>query len=209
MKELILGFFGLLLWILIVIEWIPWLLWFLPVATLLLYFVIKRPPWSFRRFFLSFCSAGVVTGMWALLLLNIIGPNLPPRLQQLLVIHIDPNSQPRQLGPYLLGGMTGAEFLGYIALVSVGGFSFLLIYIVLHVSSRVSDSRSKRVWALRLLTVAAISSSTLLVYFVAPGYWVLFAFISYLSGIGFIINGDDPLDEMEDWQDGKKRDLSA
>lgn len=115
----------LLLWVLIGVLWLPWLIWFLPLAAALAYFACVRPGWSERRFLLYICTAGVGTGVWALLLLNGIGPNLPPTFQHLLIMHIDPKDEALRVGPYIIGGMSGGEFLGYIALVSIGSLTIM------------------------------------------------------------------------------------
>ena len=185
---------ALVLWILIGTLWLPWLIWFLPVAVMLAYFAGVRPNWSEGRFLLSICTAGVGTGVWALLLLNIVGPNLPPALQHLLVMHIDPTGEPVRFGRYLVGGMSSGEFLGYIALISIGSFTVLEVIGVQWLCAR-AQTRQRRIWLFRFAVMAVVGSSVILVYALFRPWWVLFAFVSYLAAIGFLTSEDDPLDE--------------
>ena len=184
---------ALLLWVLIGVLWLPWLIWFLPVAAALAYFAGVRPGWSEGRFLLYVCTAGVGTGLWALLLLNGIGPNLPPALQHLLVMHIDPRDEPLQLGRYLIGGMSGGEFLDYIALVSIGSLTILEVLGVQWLCAKVG-TRQRRIWFFRFAVVAVVGGSVVLAYTFFHPWWVLFGFLSYLAGIGFLMSEEDPLD---------------
>jgi hypothetical protein len=188
------GVGALVLWILIGTLWLPWLIWFLPVAVMLAYFAGVRPNWPEGRFLLSICTAGVGTGVWALLLLNVVGPNLPPALQHLLVMHIDPTGEPVRFGRYLVGGMSSGEFLGYIALMSIGSFTVLEVLGVQWLCAR-ARTRQRRIWLIRFAVVAVVGGSVILVYAFFRPWWVLFGFVSYLAAIGFLISGDDPLDE--------------
>ncbi len=197
MKNLLSYIIGIPIFLVVAVIWTPWVIWFLPLTVIFFYFLLFKPDWSFQRFFLFVCIASACSGLWAILLLNVIGPNLPASLQTFLTIHIDPHPQPIIIGRYFIGGMDAGEFLGYIALVGIGGSVLLAIFISMKIIDRV-PSRSQRIWLLRFCVVLIIGGGTFLVYSFAHDYWILFGFISYMVGIGFLMNKVDPREELKE-----------
>ena len=181
----------------VALMWTPWVIWFLPLVLTVVYFLLLKPDWYFQSFMFLVCIASACTGLWALLLLNVIGPNLPSSLQWFLTLHIDPHSQPIIIGRYYIGGMDAGEFLGYIALVSIGGFIMLTIFIAMKTIAIVS-SPTKRIWIFRFSVITIIGGWTFLVYTFFHEYWILFGFISYMVGIGFLMNNVDPREELKE-----------
>jgi hypothetical protein len=196
-KALISYVIGFIIFIGISIVWLPWVIWFLPLVIVILYIAVLKPSWHSQWFLFLICIGGICTGLWAILLLIVIGPNLPPLIQNFLTLHINEYSEPIFIGRYLIGGMSSGEFLGYIALISIGGFVLLFILMAMNIISKVQD-RSRRIWLFRFSVVIIVGGGTLLVYFFAKEYWILFGFISYMVSIGFLTNKVDPLEELKD-----------
>jgi hypothetical protein len=201
MRNLLGALGGILLSVLLAVAWLPWAVWFAPLAGFAGYFAIRKPRWSALRFFYCVCLAGVGTGIWSLILLNVLGPNLPRVVQELLTLHLEPDSQPIVMGRYMIGGMDGGEFLGYIALVSIGGGVAATVMFAMQIAANISESRSKRVWCFRCMVLLIVAGGTFMVYQIAKPFAVLFGFIAYMLSVGFLLDKTDPRDELATWKE--------
>jgi hypothetical protein len=183
---------GAILFSLIILaHWAAFFLWFLPLVAILLYLFIGRPHWSPQWSMLSLAAAATFCGIWSLLLIS-LAPILPPFIQEFLVLHIDSFVQPTMKGRYGIGGLSGGEFLGYIALISVGGLLMLLLGIAMVGIARTSLSRPQRVWMFRIVAPCIVGLTTWVVYVFASDYWVLFAFCGYFAALACAFAGVDP-----------------
>jgi hypothetical protein len=196
MKNLLSYIIGIPIFLVLAVKLTAWIIWFLPLVVIVYYCLLFGSSWSVQRWVIYVLIGSSCSGLWAILLLNVIGPNLPASLQTLLTIHIDPHSQPIIIGRYFIGGMDAGEFLGYISLVGIGGSVLLAIFIAMKIIVQV-PSRSQRIWLLRFSVALIIGGGTFLVYLFAHEYWLLFGFISYIVGIGFLTEKTDPREELE------------
>ena len=167
-KEIVLQLLGAAFLSLLAIRWLAWFVWFLPLAATIGYFAIRRPNWTSYRFVLTGSSAAAATGIWAWTLLAFVGPN------------------------------SGGEFLGYIALVAVGGFVLLLVWTTMFVLAKV-QSEGKRIWLGRILIPGIVALGTWVLYTLGNGFWVLFGFFGYFLGVlPFLFQRIDPRQEVQD-----------
>ena len=144
---------------------------------------------------LLFSVAATLTGPW-FLLLAAIGPRLHWLMQEFLSSHID-NSEPEIDGHYILSGTSSSEFLGYVALVSIGGFLSLSIVASMVLIDRSALPQRARVWALRVSVLSIITMGNLIVWKVASGLLPVFGFVSYFVAIAGLSLGD-PRKELVD-----------
>lgn len=180
----------------IMIYFLGWAIWFLPLVVAIVLFLINKDKYSINKFLIMIFISLSLVGIWSLFLYNFLNifPNL---LKYLLVLKLENNPSPIIIGRYILGGMNRSEFFGYISLASIGGFICLIIYLTIIFIGKLNIPRSYRVWALKISVIAIIGLGTFVVYLIDKDYTAIFGFIAYIIGIGYIVNNIDPKDEIE------------